>query len=330
MEIPLPENAPGAFTDGSGYVLDNSFILAYGLQGVSSDTVTEVCHRATETFAREVLKWPHGRLAKPDIFTVSVKRGVDSVEQCAQHFTRHLTDLYKTVQSRELPTYPHAFVVITEEQLPSKAVVVLANQANDAWHLEQRLLPVNVELAMQLESLRLGDITKQDILDHYKHCNTAEPLVLAVQPPPKDARVFAVFSTGLKAALPLAALIDPTTERVPPSEASLQLIADPVTCQLYMTRPHMLELFPVICRDDERRGWRTKGRTLHRQVFICCDNDKPKEKGLLIMKTDWDGNIDQDEKALRKAGSEATIQETRVTVEEALAKAREMTDKTSV
>lgn len=37
---------------------------------------------------------------------------------------------------------------------------------------------------------------------------------------------------------------------------------------------------------------------------------------------DWDGNIAQDHRALQEAGSEAMLQETRVPVKEALAKAR--------
>ncbi|KAJ3472433.1 hypothetical protein NLG97_g10992 [Lecanicillium saksenae] len=91
-----------------------------------------------------------------------------------------------------------------------------------------------------------------------------------------------------------------------------------------MSRPRMLELFPLICRDDDERGWRTKGRTLNKRVFICCDNDRPCEGGVLVMRTDWDGDVQKDHAALRRAGAEANVQETRVGVKEALAKAREV------
>lgn len=101
------------------------------------------------------------------------------------------------------------------------------------------------------------------------------------KPEAEDTRVFAVFSTRLRLALPVTALIDPATRRVLLSEATLALIADPANSHFFMSRRRMLELFPVICRDDESRGWRTLGRKLHKRVFICCDNDNPERKGCL-------------------------------------------------
>lgn len=111
-----------------------------------------------------------------------------------------------------------------------------------------------------------------------------------------------------------------------PSEATLALIADPANSHFFMSRRRMLELFPVICRDDESRGWRTLGRKLPKRVFICCDNDDPEEKGVLVVRMDWNGNIAQVDSALQKAESEAVLQETRVPVEGALAKARIIAD----
>ncbi|KAJ6786217.1 hypothetical protein PWT90_05751 [Aphanocladium album] len=331
MSLTVPENAPGAFTRGSSYTnLENSSVLAYRLQGVTVDTVIQVCRRATETYAREILNWPEGRLTKPDIFSsADAHVGAESVEQCAELFAQHLTDLYQSSSPKEdkttLSTYPYAFIVVSPAELPHNAiVVVVAYPDRETWRLEQRLLPVDVELGQCLDSLRRGDISAGAILHRYTRCGTGEPLTLAVQSPLRDTRVFAVFSTGLTSALPLPALIDPTVERVPPSEAMLHLVADPANSQLRVTRDRMLELFPLICRDDARRGWRTKGRALNRRVFICCDNDRPAEEGVLVVRTDWDGDVQADDETLRRAGREAQVQETRVGVKEALAKAREM------
>lgn len=143
------------------------------------------------------------------------------------------------------------------------------------------------------------------------------------EPGPANKPAFAVFSPGLAAALPLLSLIDPCTDEDDhqPSTATIDLIGDTETNRYKMSKKRMKQLFPVICRDDEHRNWRTKGMHLHGRVFICCDNDQPKDQGVLVMQMEWDEGIERDEKALQTIGTNAVVHELRVEVEAALAKA---------
>lgn len=52
---------------------------------------------------------------------------------------------------------------------------------------------------------------------------------------------------------------------------------------------------------------------LHRKVFICCDNDEPEEKGVLVMQMEWDWNT-KDDKELENAEKMAITHETKVEV----------------
>lgn len=326
MSIGLPDNASEVFNRSCSFNVDNSAILAYSLAEVTSKSLNKICDRATESYARNVLNWPNGRLAKPNIFAAASQVELKDVEQCAKHFVQHLHTLYQSEPCKELPIYPFAFIVISKADLPENAIAVLAYQENEVWRLGKRLIPIETRLGLSLESLRMGDISQQDIMNEFRGTEPRIPQERADEPPTKDKRVFAVFSTGLKSALPMPALIDPTTDKVQPSETTLDLIADPENSHFYMSRQRMLELFPIICRDDERRGWRTKGRKLHKNVFICCDNDNPEQKGVVVISMDWDGETDQNNETLKKVGSEAPLTEIRVGVKEALLKAREVAD----
>ncbi len=174
MAIPLPKSAADAFSRGEHYNLDNSAILAYGLQGVASKQVQEICDRATESYAKQVLNWPNGQLAKPDIFIPASESSPENVAQCAERFVQHLNGLYPLEKGRELRTYPHAFVVICKGKLPDTVLVVIAYQENETWCLKQRSVPIDVELGLSLDSLRFGDITEEDILNKFKNDETEE------------------------------------------------------------------------------------------------------------------------------------------------------------
>jgi hypothetical protein len=52
----------------------------------------------------------------------------------------------------------------------------------------------------------------------------------------------------------------------------------------------------------------------HKNVFICRDNDKPEEKGVLVMQLEWDGNTKKDDKELKHAGKSANVHETRISL----------------
>lgn len=326
MGIDLPPDASDLFDQGTQYAVDDGKVFGYGLKDVTTAMVQETCNQATESYAKEVLKWPNGRLAKPDIFS-PVDEGVfENLSDCTKHFLKHLRDLFKSSPPNKVPTYPHAFIAVSKNEMPSNATLILAYKSCGLWQLKHRSVPVKVELGQSVDSLRMGDETMKDILDRYagdsptkttaQGCGEAESR-------PTDKWAFAVFSTGLASALLLPALVDPSTDEVQPSEAMLDLIGDPETSRFLMSRERMKQLFPVLCRDDERRGWRTNGMKLHKNVFICCDNDKPEEKGVLVMQMEWDNNTEKDNKELKNAGKTAKVHEARVEVKEALAKARE-------
>lgn len=67
---------------------------------------------------------------------------------------------------------------------------------------------------------------------------------------------------------------------------------------------------PWLCRIICHVGSLRVELTTDRTEFICCDNDRPEAKGLLVMQMEWDGNT-------------AKVHQKRVEVKEALEKARE-------
>lgn len=184
---------------------------------------------------------------------------------------------------------------------------------------------METELALTVKSLRMGDVFERDVLDQWPLAGPEDESSSSQSDPgPATKWAFAVFGTGLESALPLLGLIYPLTDESDhqPSAAAVDLIVDPETNWYQMSRERMNQLFLVICRDDERRGWRTKGMRLHRREFICCDNDKPKEKGVLVMQMEWDGK----DEVLQTIGTTAKVHEIRVEAEAALAKAYEMAE----
>jgi hypothetical protein len=314
------------------YAVDNGKALAYGLKNVTKAMAQEACDKATESYAKEVLHWPNGRLAKPDIFSPVDAGQFENLGDCTKHFAAHLLDLFRSSPLKQLPTYPHAFLVISKEEMPSYATLVLAYKSRGRWQLEHRSIPVYVEFGQPVESLRFSDETAEEILDRYALDNpteTTEQYHGMSDAPSAEKWGFAVFSTGLASALPLPALIDPSTDEARPSEATPDLIGDPETSRFQMCPERMKQLFPVICRNDERRGWRTNGMSLHKKVFICCDNDQPEDKGVLAMQMEWNGDTQKSNKELQNVGKAATVRETRVGVKEALAKARETAERSS-
>lgn len=325
MCIDLPPGAGDLLEQGTHYAVDDGKVLAYGFNDVAAAMVQETCNQATESYAREVLQWPKGRLAKPDIFS-PVEGVFANLNDCTQHFLEYLQDIFKSSPLEQLPTYPHAFIAVSKNNLSSKVTLVLAHRSHGIWQLKSVSVPVEVELGQSVDSLRMGDETTKGILDQYT-CDS--PAMSSpqrrddVESQPTDKWAFAVFSTGLASALPLPALIDPSTDEVLPSEATLDLIGDPETSRFQMSWERMKQLFPVICREDERRGWRTNGMELHRTVFICCDNDNPEKNGVLVMQMMWDGDTGKDKRALENSGKAAKVHMERVEVREALRKARE-------
>lgn len=51
--------------------------------------------------------------------------------------------------------------------------------------------------------------------------------------------------------------------------------------------------------------------TTDRTEFICCDNDRPEAKGLLVMQMEWDGNTEKDDNVLKNVGKTAKAHQKR-------------------
>ena len=78
---------------------------------------------------------------------------------------------------------------------------------------------------------------------------------------------------------------------------------------------------PWNCRSNPR---------LHRNWCICVDGKNPKENGVLLLRIDWDGNIDRDPNELLRVGLEGSFETERSPVDRALATLGELTGRGEV
>ncbi|KAL2205456.1 hypothetical protein CC79DRAFT_1048893 [Sarocladium strictum] len=158
------------FDRGSHHYVDLGLVLAFGLKNTPPSAVQGICDRATESFAREVLHWPNGRLIKPDIFKVDeVSENLHDLDACTELFINRLRSLFESPPPYEIPIYPHAFIVVDEEdvQYPEHVTLAMAHQVDERWKIDYCVVPTHVELGMVVDSFRLGDGEKQDVLDKY-------------------------------------------------------------------------------------------------------------------------------------------------------------------
>ncbi|KAH7229883.1 hypothetical protein BKA60DRAFT_441761 [Fusarium oxysporum] len=158
------------FEKGNYHALENSMILVYGLHDITTEDVQQACDIATETNAKKILTWPNGRLEKPEIFRVkSHDEELKDLEHCIERFVGHLHDGFEASPPKDLPTYPHAFVVMDEDCLKADATatLVLAHKPEDDWRVQHCSVPIGVELGLAVESLRLGDVTETDMLNQF-------------------------------------------------------------------------------------------------------------------------------------------------------------------
>ncbi|KAF5671878.1 hypothetical protein FDENT_10724 [Fusarium denticulatum] len=170
MAQPTSQYASRAFEKGNHHALENSTVLAYGLHGVTAADVQKACEIATETYAKKILNWPNGRLEKPEIFKVESHDGqLRDSNDCFERFIDHLHDVFETSPPKDLPVYPHAFVIMDGSCLEkdATAMLVLAHKPEDEWRVGHCHVPIEVELGLAVESLRLGDVTETDVLDQF-------------------------------------------------------------------------------------------------------------------------------------------------------------------
>lgn len=173
MSIKLPPDASDVLDQGNQYALDNGLVSAYGLKDITTTIVQETCNQATESYAKEILGWPNGRISKPDIFSpVNEDTHFENLDDCTKHFVRYLRDLFKSSPPRMLPTYPHAFIAVSKDEvprdeIPSHVILVLAYRSHGLWQLEHRSVQLQAKLGLLVSSLTMGDVTAKDILDEY-------------------------------------------------------------------------------------------------------------------------------------------------------------------
>ncbi|KAI7214136.1 hypothetical protein KC333_g6174 [Hortaea werneckii] len=308
------------------YVLDDSEIFVFSCSGEEKQ-VRIKCTNAEESYARQVLGWPKGRLAKPSIFRESTTRP-GNIQACVTQFVHHIGQLLERKaheDSNELEVYPFAFVVFDHDDPSSQVTVMVALKGeDDQWSLESCRIPLEVQLGQKLDSLRMGDISEQDLVSSYgissPPATAQQPRSSSSQTSSQDHWSFAIFSTGLPNALSLPAWIDARTDSVHPTKASVDLIGNPKDSRYQMKWEYVKALFPIACRDTKKAD----GIKMHRHIFICCDNDDPQSEGLLLINVDWDENVDRSDEELKAVGEQLEHTETRVQLSECLQKARDM------
>jgi hypothetical protein len=164
------KEATHLFEKGNHYSLGNAEVLVYGLNDATTLAVQQVCDYATESYARKILNWPNGRLDKPDILKVDAQaRKLQNVNECIKQFFYHIHKLFQSSPPYDLPIYPHAFVVVDMEKVQSNETVtlVVAYESDEGWKMGHCSVPVQFELGLTVESLRMGDITEADVLNQF-------------------------------------------------------------------------------------------------------------------------------------------------------------------
>ncbi|KAG5794290.1 hypothetical protein H9Q69_006642 [Fusarium xylarioides] len=164
------EQASHLFEKGNHHALENSTVLVYGLHDVTTEDVQKACDVATETYAKKILNWPNGRLEKPKILKIeSHDEQLRDSNDCFERFVGYMQDVFETSPPKDLPIYPHAFVVMDGSCLEkdATAIVVLAHKPEDEWRVGHCHVPIEVELGLAVETLRLGDVAETDMLDQF-------------------------------------------------------------------------------------------------------------------------------------------------------------------
>ncbi|KAF5981524.1 hypothetical protein FCOIX_4172 [Fusarium coicis] len=164
------QHASHLFEKGNHHALESSIVLVYALHDVPPQDVQRACEIATETFAKKILNWPNGRLDKPEIFKFESHDGqLRDSNDCFERFVSHLHDVFEASPPKDLPVYPHAFVIMDGSCLEkdATAMLVLAYKPEDEWRVGHCSVPIEVELGLAVESLRLGDVFEGDLLNQF-------------------------------------------------------------------------------------------------------------------------------------------------------------------
>ena len=170
----VKDNYSILFEKSLHYALDNAPIIAFPANGTTASAAQKICDEATESYARKILNWPNGRLAKSDIFEIHTgDEKLEGLDDCVELF---VDLLQKTLDSapeppaqnpaEELSMYPHAFVIV-DGRNDGLVTFAVACETEGGWKIEHCLVPVDVELGTTVESLRFGDITEEEVIDQF-------------------------------------------------------------------------------------------------------------------------------------------------------------------
>jgi hypothetical protein len=123
----------------------------------------------------EKSNWPNGRLDKPDIFEMYTgDEKLETVGDCVELFGDLLRKALDSAPepsvqnpADDLPMYPHAFIMM-DGRHDGHITLALTCGTEHGWKVEHCSVPVDVELGMAVENLRMGDITEQDLLNQFR------------------------------------------------------------------------------------------------------------------------------------------------------------------
>lgn len=94
--LSLPQDASDVFSKGNEYAVENGVVFAYDLKNFTTGMIQKSCDEATESYARQILNWPNSQLDKPEIFTPVGDGAFQNLNDCTEHFVRHLQALFES------------------------------------------------------------------------------------------------------------------------------------------------------------------------------------------------------------------------------------------
>lgn len=171
MDIQLPADAGRLLNQAATrHNFDSCKVLAYKLESQEENDVQQVCDGATDSYARKVLYWPNGRLAKPEIFEiVDSQTPFEDISACVQHFVHHLRTLLESNPPYMLPTYSEAFIATSKNVLPGRTTLVLLHKPDgQEWRVDCVKCPIEVELGLTVTSLTIVDETAANVLERLR------------------------------------------------------------------------------------------------------------------------------------------------------------------
>jgi len=166
MNDELPTEACRLLDQGGEYNFDDCKIAAYRLKGVDDKQLRQLCEAATDSYAREILNWPNGRLAKPEIFELDSQAALTDISACVQRFIDRLQTLLESQPPRMLPIYYKAFITASKDNAPGRTKLVLFHKPQgEQWRVDCVECPIAIELGLTVTSLTMTDETVEDVLE---------------------------------------------------------------------------------------------------------------------------------------------------------------------